>query len=211
MLMKDSHTLQLLAKCVKNHNRAVYIIDLDGTIADGSHRLHKLPTKDLHLTESWSEFNRMAVDDLPISSTIRLVNDLADSEAYVVILTGRSDEVKEETVAWLERHGVNYDFLIMRPATDNRKDTVIKQEFIECIGGVEKVVAAFDDSPSVIAHFRSMGITTYQVCDYGDSLHHRQDLKSHGVETVCAHNWERHSAGDHYFDVCISCGKEKDI
>ncbi len=39
-------------------SKGIVIVDLDGTLSDGMHRLHLLPTKDLHLTESWSEFNR---------------------------------------------------------------------------------------------------------------------------------------------------------
>ncbi len=49
------------------------IVDFDGTLSDGKHRLHLLPTKDLHLTESWSEFNsaskhtRQSVTQSPLS------------------------------------------------------------------------------------------------------------------------------------------------
>lgn len=97
----------------------------------------------------------------------------------VIILTGRSDEVKTDTMIWLDRYGVKYDSLIMRRASDNRKDTVIKEEELRKIG-LDRIVAAWDDSPNVIAHFRGLGITTYQVCDYGDNLH--DHLKSHGVD-----------------------------
>jgi hypothetical protein len=98
----------------------------------------------------------------------------------VIILTGRSDEAREITEKWLGQNGAShYDLLIMRSASDNRKDTVIKEEVLRKIG-IERIVAAWDDSPTVIAHFRSLGITTYQVCDYGENLH--DHLKSHGVD-----------------------------
>ncbi|WPJ55687.1 hypothetical protein RCIP0095_00037 [Klebsiella phage RCIP0095] len=98
----------------------------------------------------------------------------------VIILTGRSDEAREITEKWLVQNGAShYDLLIMRSASDNRKDTVIKEEILRKIG-IERIVAAWDDSPTVIAHFRSLGITTYQVCDYGENLH--DHLKSHGVD-----------------------------
>ena len=99
-------------------NRNICIFDLDGTLSDGTHRLHLLPKKDLHLTESWSEFNGASIGDSPIQSTIDVANALYRSGMTVIILTGRSDEVKTETMIWLDRYGVKYDSLIMRRASD---------------------------------------------------------------------------------------------
>lgn len=162
-------------------SKGVVIMDLDGTLACGKHRLHKLPRKDLHLTESWREFNMMAGDDAPISATIAINNGLHLADFTIVILSGRSDEAEELTLEWLRRHGVKYDHLLMRRASDNRKDTVMKEEALRTIG-LDRIVCAYDDSPLVVAHMRSLGIQVYQVCDYGDS--NRQDLASNGVEEL---------------------------
>lgn len=159
------------------------IFDLDGTLADGTHRLHLLPTVDLHLTDSWNEFNRASKDDSPIHSTIEVCNIMVQAGLRVIILTGRSDIVRAETEAWLERNFVMYSELVMRPHSDNRKDIIIKEEFLRNQVGLENIVAAWDDSPAVIEHFRGLGITTYAVCDYG-AVAHRTDLKSHGVEEL---------------------------
>lgn len=161
-------------------NKGVVIVDLDGTLSDGTHRLHLLPTKDLHLTESWSEFNGAAIGDKPIQNTIDVVNALWKAGMLVIILTGRSDEVETDTMIWLDRHRVKYDYMIMRRASDNRKDTVIKEEVLRAIG-MKHIVCAFDDSPNVIKHFRSLGITTYQVTEYDKPHAH---LQSHGVEKL---------------------------
>lgn len=161
-------------------SNGVVIMDLDGTLACGKHRLHKLPRKDLHLTESWREFNLLAGGDAPIKQTITVNNALYRAGLMVIILTGRTDEAEELTREWLHRHGVQYDYLLMRRASDNRKDTVMKEEALRAIG-LDRIVCAYDDSPSVIAHMRSLGIQVYQVCDYGDNAHHRQDLASNGV------------------------------
>ena len=159
-------------------NKPVYLFDYDGTLSDGSHRLHQLPTKDLHLTESWSEFNRLSEYDQPIESTIQVMNSLYDSGAFIIILTGRSDEVCEISTQWLHDAGAKYNVMVMRQASDNRKDTIIKEEFLRYIG-LHRITAAWDDSVNVIKHLRSLGITTYQVCDYADN--NREDLKSHVV------------------------------
>lgn len=161
--------------------KPVYIFDYDGTLADATHRLDRLPTKDLHLTESWSEFNRLSIHDEPIESTIQVMNGLFKSGAFIIILTGRSDEVCELSTQWLTDAGAQYNVMVMRQASDNRKDTIIKEEFLRYIG-LHRVTAAWDDSSNVISHFRSLGITTYAVVDYSDN--ERSDLKSHGVNEL---------------------------
>lgn len=156
------------------------IFDLDGTLADLTPRLPFMPTEDLHLTDSWTKFNRMCVNDYPIPDTIKICNAMYDVGYDVIILTGRSDIAWEETTEWLKDNGVNYSFLVMRSHSDNRKDFIIKEEFLRDVVGLEHIVAAWDDSPGVVAHLRSMGITTYQVAP--DVV--RTDLMPHGVEEV---------------------------
>ena len=142
--------------------------------------MHLLPTKDLHLTESWSEFNSASKYGAPISNTIAVVNGLWVSGFSVIILTGRSYEVKSESIYWLQKYGVHYDHIIMRRHDDNRKDTIIKEEVLRAIG-LENIVCAFDDSPSVIPFLRNLGITTYAVTEYDKPHSH---LQSHGVEKL---------------------------
>lgn len=158
----------------------VAIFDLDGTLSDGKHRLHLLPTKDLHLTESWYEFNLAAKDDAPIRDTLNVMEAMYGAGYCVIILTGRSDAVYDETVKWLADNGATYDWLIMRRDSDNRKDTVIKEEVLRAIG-LDRIVACWDDSPNVIKHMRGLGLTVYQVIEYDKPHSH---LKSHGVEEL---------------------------
>lgn len=155
------------------------VFDLDGTLADGRHRLHLLPTKDYDKTESWIEFNLAAAGDLPFWDNIELCNLFALSGDYnVVILTGRSDVARDITEGWLDKHGVQYNELVMRSQTDNRKDTVIKEEYLRSIG-LENILCCFDDLPHVAYHLRSLGLTCHLVTHY-DTM--RTDLLSHGDE-----------------------------
>ena len=108
-------------------NRNICIFDLDGTLSNGNHRLHLLPKKDLHLTESWTAFNMAAGGDAPITDTIRVMRAMRTAGFIVIILTGRSDEAREITEKWLVQNGAShYDLLIMRSASAARKDTVLK-------------------------------------------------------------------------------------
>ncbi|BBD74666.1 putative kinase-phosphatase [Pectobacterium phage PPWS2] len=152
------------------------IFDLDGTLADGRHRLHLLPTKDYDKTESWTVFNLAAKGDLPFRDNIHLCNMCARAEGtLVIILTGRSDVAYDITRDWLARHGVEYHGLVMRSQSDNRKDTVIKEEFLRSIG-LNNVLCCFDDLPHVAYHLRSLGLTCHLVTHY-DTM--RTDLVSH--------------------------------
>lgn len=154
------------------------IFDLDGTLADGRHRLHLLPKKDHHLTEAWVEFNLEADKDKPFEDNIGLLISLYYVGYNIVILTGRSDIAKDLTVKWLEDNGVPYHQLVMRKQADNRKDTVIKEEFLREYG-LDRVLCCFDDLPQVANHFREMGLTCHLVTEYKED---RDDLKSHGVD-----------------------------
>lgn len=154
------------------------IFDLDGTLADGRHRLHLLPKKDHHLTEAWVEFNLEADKDKPFEDNIQLCNSLAILGYKIVILTGRSDIAKDITIDWLNAHNVRRTDLVMRKQTDNRKDTVIKEEFLREYG-LDRVLCCFDDLPQVANHFREMGLTCHLVTEYKEI---RDDLKSHGVD-----------------------------
>lgn len=157
--------------------KEIVIMDLDGTMADLTHRLPLLPTENLDLTQSWREFNAAAIDDDPIQDNIGVCNALSINK-IVVVLSGRSGEYEKEARLWLDIHGVNYHYIAMRDQEDNRKDTVIKEEFLRAVG-LDRILCAFDDSPGVIRHLRAMGITTYAVVDNEGS--DRSDLKSHGV------------------------------
>lgn len=159
----------------------VVIFDLDNTLACLKHRLHLLPKPDLHLTSSWKEFNKACINDAPIWDTIDVLNAMVAAGKAVIIMTGRSDDAFEETRYWLDQVGVlDKVSLIMRNKNDCRKDTVIKEEWLRSIG-LHNILCCFDDYPSVISHFRSLGLTVYDVVDHGD-ISERSDLQSHGAE-----------------------------
>lgn len=148
-----------------------YIFDLDGTLSDGRHRLHLLPAKeDAHKTHAWDAFNLAAGDDTPILDNIRLMNELYQFGKKIIILTGRSDVAKSITEKWLWEHGCNYNWLIMRPATDHRRDIEFKEDALTKIG-LHKIVACFDDLEHVAKHMRKMGLTCHLVTHYDTDKH----------------------------------------
>lgn len=155
----------------------IYVFDIDGTIANNEHRKHLLPQNDLHLTSSWSDYNRACSGDSPIIQLINMINNLAElSEVY--IMTSRSDEVEWRTLEWLQDNDVEYDVIYMRSRFDNRKDYIIKEMWLnDLCDGDKTSVIIFEDNPNVIKHLRSCGYTVMSVCEYKELP---KDCESHG-------------------------------
>lgn len=133
---------------------AFYVFDLDGTLADCSHRLHHLDAKD------WRSFFAACGEDKLIEHVRLIFWRLAGDGNRVEIWSGRSDECRAETEAWLERHDLYPDALLMRTAGDKRPDDMVKAEFLNG-GGWPDVI--FDDRKRVVDMWRSKGIACFQV------------------------------------------------
>lgn len=136
---------------------AFYVFDLDGTLADLSHRRPLLDAKD------WRGFFAAVGADEPIPHVIEVLRTLHASGHRVEIWSGRSDECRAETEAWLRRHGVPDDIaVIMRGAGDHRPDEMVKREFLH---GVAQPDVIFDDRRRVVEMWRREGVPCFQVAD----------------------------------------------
>lgn len=131
------------------------IFDIDGTLADLSHRLRFLEKSD------WKRFFSEAHKDLPIESVIKMNNVLA-SQFQIVVVSGRCSSIRSETWTWLDDNGVIFDELHMRKEGDHRPDHIVKEEILREIQKDYVVKYVFDDRQSVVDMWRRNGITTFQ-------------------------------------------------
>jgi hypothetical protein len=139
-----------------------YIFDLDGTIADCSHRLPHIQKT----PKDWPTFFAACSDDSPIGHVITLAKDLADAGAGIVYVSGRSDECRAATLEWMYVHGLPDGPLYMRKAGDHRNDDILKAELLaELLTHGFKPIMAFDDRNRVVATWRANGIPCAQVAD----------------------------------------------
>lgn len=139
-----------------------YIFDIDGTIADLSHRLPHIQKT----PKDWDAFFAACPDDVPIIHTIKLAIDLALAEARIVYVSGRSDQCRPETEAWLRHHALPAGRVYMRQAGDHRPDHEVKVELLNQLRADGLVpVMAFDDRNSVVKMWRGLGIPCAQVAD----------------------------------------------
>lgn len=136
-----------------------YIFDIDGTIANGDHRLHHIKKT----PKDWPAYFAACDKDEPIRHIIDLAHACA-AQFEVIYVSGRSDECGDLTHAWLRAHHLPVGRLYMRKTGDHRADDVLKIELLDQIraDGFEPIMA-FDDRDRVVAAWRAAGVPCAQV------------------------------------------------
>jgi predicted kinase/uncharacterized HAD superfamily protein len=167
------------------------IVDIDGTVADCSHRLHHIkgPTK------RWDKFWIGMENDKPLHHIITIVRAMYNSydggRTTVIVVTARDENVRAQTEAWLNTHGIQYDQLLMRGAADYRKDAIVKKEILDKIraDGYE-VLFALEDRDHNVEMFRANDVPCLQVAADEDQPEERdwegQHVLTLLVGPVCA-------------------------
>ena len=128
------------------------IFDLDGTLADCTHRVPLLP--------DWDAFYSACDKDEPIEPIIALYDELLDSPFRLEIWSGRRISEFGKTLDWFNKHGILLPSeMRMRPEGDHRPDTELKAGWLDDFNA--KPLLVFEDRTSVVKMYRERGI---QVC-----------------------------------------------
>ncbi|WP_377268166.1 hypothetical protein [Peterkaempfera sp. SMS 1(5)a] len=132
--------------------RPLAVFDLDGTLADTSHRLHFLDRR----PRDWAAFFAAAPQDPPLPRGVELA--LAGTEEYeTVYLTGRPERCRRDTVDWLARHNLPDGRLLMRRGQDRRPARVTKPELLKRLARGRVVALVVDDDRLVCEAYRRAG------------------------------------------------------
>jgi len=133
------------------------IVDIDGTLA---HMNGRTPFQyDLVRTDLVDE----KVRDLIYHYTQRDSLEL-EPENYVVIVSGREDNCRQETIDWLTDNRIPFDELHMRKTGDMRDDRIVKKEIFDTwINNRYNVKFVLDDRNRVVEMWRSLGLKVLQV------------------------------------------------
>lgn len=135
------------------------IFDIDGTLADLDHRLHYIKK----YPKDYSKFYTECVNDSVITPIKALANIFHNIGTEILLVSGRSDVVRDETLEWLNRNDINFHALYMRKAEDYRSDVVVKSEILdEILDAGYEIDLVIDDRPSVVAMWRERGLTCLQ-------------------------------------------------
>lgn len=148
------------------------IFDLDGTLADLSHRLHMI--RDPHssvikydygqepFTPDWDSFNMACESDEIITPIKNLLTVMRQANRNIAIFTGRSETAQRKTISWLARHNIEYEVLEMRKSKDHRSDTVVKREMFDKHFTPEDIFFVIEDRDKMVEMWRDLGLTCLQ-------------------------------------------------
>lgn len=156
------------------------ICDIDGTIADLTHRLHYIKPEPGG-KKDWRSFHANVIHDTPyrdvleIMFALQTLNDTFHSKRKVWLVSGRMEYTRKDTEEWLDEYlwpWFDIAGLFMRPTDDYRDDAEIKEEILDTVlipAGVtpETTLAVLDDRDRVVAMWRRRGFRVLQVA-HGD-------------------------------------------
>lgn len=129
---------------------SIVIFDLDGNLA--------------HMNGKRGPFDWQRVDvddvDVTVARIFKTHKSIGDT---IWCVSGRDSSCREKTLQWLNFYDITPDKLLMRPAGDFRKDSIIKKEIYENeILGKYNVLMIYDDRQQVVDMWRSLGLKVLQ-------------------------------------------------
>ena len=149
-------------------NDGFVICDLDGTLADITHRRKFVdrtpdPITGTPAKPDWKSFFANVADDALNAPVAELLDLFADNGYHILLVSGRPiTPCGIPTEEWLERHEVRYDHLFMRSGGDSRADTIVKREILDLLP-IDRIDYVLDDRSSVVQMWRDAGLFVLQV------------------------------------------------
>lgn len=144
---------------------SVVICDIDGTVADLTHRLRHLKED----PKDWKSFFADTYLDTVLHRNREVLIDFYNKGKAIIFVTGRPDDTKDTTIKWLDDNGMSFGFtLIMRRSGDHRPDDEVKEQILNTYFPDKHVIhKVIDDRPSVIRMWKRNGL---DVLDVGDGV-----------------------------------------
>lgn len=136
--------------------RKILVFDIDGVLVDPRKRLeHAKKSKDF-----WKAFfdPRLIETDEPIHPMIELAKRAAE-EGEVLVLTGRPERLRSETISQLEKMGIDTGKvrLVMRRRGDYRPAHIVKPELLkEVLGGRDADIVIYEDEEKVAQKYKAV-------------------------------------------------------
>lgn len=145
-----------------------YVFDIDGTLADVTHRLHHIQKS----PKDWPAFFAAAVDDQVIKHVAKIAYGLYLANEEIIFVSGRPEEWKDDTADWIFRHRIVPQVILIKPRLymrktgDFRDDDIVKAELLAKVreGGWNPVMV-FDDRSRCVTMWRAAGIPCAQVAE----------------------------------------------
>jgi len=127
------------------------VFDIDGVLADVRHRLHFIATR----PKNWRAFFEAATADPPLQVGIDRALAAVVAGLTIVYLTGRPENYRQATQAWLDRFGLPPGALHMRGSNDHRPARATKVAVLRELSKAGDIGEFVDDDPDVVAAVRA--------------------------------------------------------
>lgn len=138
------------------------IVDIDGTLADISHRRHFVATK----PKNWAAFEKLAHLDKPFEHIVSVVQLMYNYGWTILIVSGRGQQQETVTLNWLFNNKIPFHSLYMRAEGDYRADDIVKSEILDDIlSKGYKPTLVLDDRDRVVKTWRDRGLKVIQVAE----------------------------------------------
>jgi len=138
----------------------VIVFDIDGTLANVTHRRQFVATK----PKNWPAWNAGMARDTVHDDICWMLRGFADAGHQIILCSGRGDDTRVVTVKWLNDNQIPFNQLFMRRANDNRKDSIVKTELLQQIRQWHgDPWLWFDDRKQVVDAIRAQGVRVLQV------------------------------------------------
>lgn len=135
------------------------IFDLDGTLADITHRLHFVRGQK---RKDWGSFFRAIPQDTLRQDVYDLYN-MYVQDYTILLVSGRPETYRTITWDWLTLHNISHP-LYMREKGDFRPDTIVKAEiYDQLIAPYYRIHIVVDDRPSVLRMWKEKGLSVIDV------------------------------------------------
>jgi hypothetical protein len=128
------------------------VFDIDGVLADVTHRLHHLESR----PKDWMAFFAAAPLDPPLQPGVELAREAA-RDCEVVYLTGRPELCRVDTLRWLRQHALPDGGLTMRARRDRRPARVAKPQLLARVAHERRVAVVVDDDLEVCDAYELAG------------------------------------------------------
>lgn len=128
-------------------SKTLVLLDIDGVLADDSHRVKHA------LVYNWNEYFRpeTVAADLMLPDGGRLYDMAVNSGSDVAYLTGRREDLRPTTTAWLKSHGMHTEGLLMRPITEHARLADYKAGVVQHLKGCGyDQIILYDDDVRVV-------------------------------------------------------------
>jgi hypothetical protein len=142
------------------------IVDLDGTLALNKHRFHYID-KTKSNKPDWSSYFDACDLDTPNKPVIETIKIFKSTGFQIHIFSARGDIVRDKTLRWLKENGVPFDNLTLREMDSYTPDEELKKQWLVKYYPNYKsdVFCVFDDRNKVVAMWRSLDLTCFQVAE----------------------------------------------